>query len=94
VNGNGTKESVMENARHRKIEVLGPGCARCKETYRVVQHVVEKEQLPFDVEKVESIERMVELGLMATPGVVIDGKIVVYGRIPKADEIRAILSKA
>jgi small redox-active disulfide protein 2 len=84
----------MENAPHRKIEVLGPGCARCKETYRVVQHVVEKEQLPFDVEKVESIQRMAELGLMATPGVVIDGKIVVYGRIPKADEIWAILAKA
>ena len=84
----------MENAPHRKIEVLGPGCARCKETYRVVQHVVEKEQLPFDVEKVESIERMVELGLMATPGVAIDGRVVVYGRIPKADEIRAILAKA
>lgn len=83
----------MENIARKKIEVLGPGCARCKETYRVVQLVVEKEQLPFDVEKVESIERMVELGLMATPGVVIDGKIVVYGRIPKADEIRALLAK-
>jgi small redox-active disulfide protein 2 len=88
------KENVMENIARKKIEILGPGCARCKETYRVVQLVVEKEQLPFDVEKVESIERMVELGLMATPGVVIDGKIVVYGRIPKADEIRAILVKA
>jgi small redox-active disulfide protein 2 len=84
----------MENAPHRKIEVLGPGCARCKETYRVVQHVVAKEQLPFDVEKVESIERMVELGLMATPGIAIDGKVAVSGRIPKADEIRAILAKS
>jgi small redox-active disulfide protein 2 len=84
----------MENVSHRKIEILGPGCARCKETFRVVQHVVQEEHLPFDVEKVESIERIVELGLMATPGVVIDGKIAVYGRIPKADEIRAILAKA
>jgi small redox-active disulfide protein 2 len=84
----------METAPHKKIEVLGPGCARCKETYRVIQHVVAEGQLPFDVEKVESVERMVELGLMATPGVVIDGKIAVYGRIPKADEIRAILAKS
>jgi small redox-active disulfide protein 2 len=84
----------MENVSRRKIEILGPGCARCKETYRVVQHVVAKEQFPFDVEKVESIERMVELGLMATPGVALDGKIVVSGRIPKADEIRAILAEA
>jgi small redox-active disulfide protein 2 len=84
----------MENALRRRIEVLGPGCPRCKETYRVVQNVVEEEHLPFDVEKVKSIERMVELGLLATPGVVIDGKIVVSGRIPKADEIRAILARA
>jgi small redox-active disulfide protein 2 len=84
----------MENSLHRKIEVLGPGCARCKETYRVVQHVVTTERLPFDVEKVESIERMVELGLMATPGVAIDGRVAVSGRIPKADEIRAILARS
>ena len=84
----------MENAPHGKIEILGPGCARCKETYRVIQSVVQTERLPFDVVKVESIERMVELGLMATPGVVIDGRIVVSGHIPKADEIRAILAKA
>ena len=84
----------MENAFRKKIEILGPGCARCKETYRVVQHVVETGSLPFDVVKVESMERMVELGLMATPGVAIDGKVVVSGRIPKADEVRTILAHA
>jgi small redox-active disulfide protein 2 len=81
----------MENAPRKKIEILGPGCNRCKETYRVVQHVVETENLPFDVVKVESMERMVALGLMVTPGVAVDGKVVVSGRIPKAEEIRAIL---
>ncbi len=81
----------MESAPRKKIEILGPGCARCKETYRVVQHVVESGSLPFDVEKVESMERMVELGLMSTPGVAIDGKVVVSGRIPRAEEIRAFL---
>ncbi len=82
---------MTDNAR-RKIEVLGPGCARCKETYRVVKQVVEVSNLDVDVEKVESIERMIELGLLATPGVAIDGKVVLSGRIPKADEVRALLS--
>jgi len=81
----------MVNTFRKKIEILGPGCNRCKETYRVVQHVVETGSLPFDVVKVESMERMVALGLMATPGVAIDGKVVVSGRVPKAEEIRAIL---
>ena len=81
----------MESAP-RKIEVLGPGCARCKETYRVVSHLVETERLPFTVEKVEGMDRMIELGLLATPGVAVDGKVLFSGRIPKAEELRAALA--
>jgi small redox-active disulfide protein 2 len=82
----------MDAISRRKIEVLGPGCTRCKETLRVVEHVVETEKLPFDVEKSESMERMIELGLLATPGIAVDGKILFSGRIPKAEEIRTALA--
>jgi small redox-active disulfide protein 2 len=84
----------MSEFPRKKIEILGPGCVRCKETYRVVQHVVETEHLEADVEKVESMDRMIELGLLATPGVAVDGKVVFSGRIPKAEEIRKILTGA
>ena len=84
----------MEDIARRKIEILGPGCARCKETYRVVRQVVETDQLDVDVEKVESMDRMIELGLLATPGVAVDGKVVLSGRIPKVDEVRKILAGA
>lgn len=83
----------MEDAL-RKIEVLGPGCNRCKETFRVVQQLVETERLPFEVVKVESMERMVEVGVLATPAVVVDGKVVFSGRIPKADDLRPLLASA
>jgi small redox-active disulfide protein 2 len=76
------------------IEVLGPGCPRCKETFRVVQHVVESAGLPCQVIKNESINRMVELGLMASPGIVFDGKVVMAGRTPKADEVKRLLGIA
>ena len=75
----------------QKIEVLGPGCSRCKETLRVVQHVVETAGLQVEVVKDDSIERMMALGLMSTPGVAIDGKVVLSGRIPKAEEVRKLL---
>jgi small redox-active disulfide protein 2 len=78
----------------KKIEVLGPGCTRCKETFRVVQHVIEQEGLEIELVKDESIERMMALGLMATPGVVIDGKVVMSGRIPKAEDVRHWLGVA
>lgn len=74
-----------------RIEVLGPGCTRCKETYRVVQHVVESAGIQVELVKEESYERMAVLGLMATPGIAIDGRVVVSGRIPKAEEVRELL---
>lgn len=81
----------MTDAPARTIEVLGPGCTRCKETYRVVTHLVSTEQLPFKVVKVESMDRMVELGVLATPAVAVDGKVVFSGRIPKAEDLRPLL---
>lgn len=73
------------------VEVLGPGCPRCKATFEVVKNVVEEAGLSCQVIKSESIDRMVELGLMATPGVAVDGKVVIIGRVPKADEVRRAL---
>lgn len=75
----------------KTIEVLGPGCARCKEAFRVVQQVVETAGLSCQVVKSESIDRMVELGMMASPGVAFDGKLVLFGRVPKPEEIRKLL---
>jgi small redox-active disulfide protein 2 len=76
------------------IEVFGPGCARCQETYRVVRHVVESAGLPIEVVKVDDIKRMISLGIMATPAIAIDGKVVMTGRVPKSDEIQRLLGIA
>lgn len=76
------------------IEVLGPGCAKCHETHRVVRHVVEEAKLDCRVEKNESIDRMVELGLVRTPAIVIDGRVVHQGSIPKSDAVRRLLGVA
>jgi small redox-active disulfide protein 2 len=76
------------------IEVLGPGCARCRETLRVVRHVVDEAHLECLVEKNESIARMADLGVMRTPAVAFDGRIVLSGRIPKTEEVRHLLGLA
>lgn len=75
----------------RVIEVLGPGCPRCHETYRVVRHVVDAAQLACRVDKVEDMARMVELGVLRTPAVAFDGRVVCSGRIPKSEEVRKLL---
>ncbi len=84
------KQEIRMSTR-KKIEVLGPGCARCKETFLVVQHVVEEAGLDVELVKDESVERMLALGLLATPGVVIDGRVVMSGRVPKAADVRHAL---
>jgi len=76
------------------IEVLGPGCPRCHETHRVVRHVVEQARLDCLVEKSESVERMVELGVLRTPAVAFDGKVVLSGHVPKSSEVKQLLGLA
>jgi len=78
----------------RKIEVLGPGCKRCGETYRVVRHVVEQAGIDVEVVKDESMQRMMAFDLLSTPGIVIDGKLVLSGYVPKAEEVRELLGVA
>jgi small redox-active disulfide protein 2 len=73
------------------IEVLGPGCARCQETHRVVQQVVDGARLQCQVQKIESMDRMVELGVLKTPAVAVDGRIVLSGHIPSAEEVKQLL---
>ena len=75
----------------RVIEVLGPGCPRCYETHRVVRHVVEGAKLDCLVEKSESVDRMVELGVLRAPAVAFDGKLVLSGHIPKSEEVKQYL---
>ena len=73
------------------IEVLGPGCPRCYETHRVVRHVVDEAKLDCVVRKEESVERMMELGVLKTPAVVVDGEVVLSGRIPSSADVRRLL---
>lgn len=73
------------------IEILGPGCPRCYETHRVVQHVVGEAKLDCLVQKSTSIERMVELGVLSTPAVAFDGRVVLSGHVPKTEEVRKLL---
>ena len=76
-----------------KIKVVGPGCARCKANFDVVKKVVEKEGLDVELEYVTDMNEAIELGVVATPAVWVDGKVVIQGKIPKESEILEIIKK-
>jgi len=77
-----------------EIKVLGPGCPRCGEVQKRVADALAELRVEASVEKVTDIERMMSYGILATPGLVIDGKVKCAGRIPSAGEIAAWIREA
>lgn len=73
------------------IKVLGPGCARCKSTYNVVEKVVAENHIDATLTKVDDIEEMMNYNILSTPAVVVDGVVKIKGRVPTESEVREML---
>ena len=77
-----------------KIQVLGSGCATCKNLHKTVEEVVKKLKLNSEVEYSTDIIKIVELGAMNSPVFAIDGELIVSGKVPSNEEIeKAILAR-
>jgi len=77
-----------------KIKVLGTGCSRCKTLEKATRQAVEEMKIDATVEKVEDIVEIMGYGVMRTPALVIDEKVVMYGKTPSVKEIIEIIQKA
>lgn len=64
------------------IKVLGPGCANCTKLENLVKEVVAENNLPANVEKITDNTKFMNYGVMLTPGLVVNGKVLVMGKIP------------
>lgn len=73
------------------ITVLGPGCPSCKQLHERVLNVV-KDNKDINVEYITDISVMIEMGLMASPALLIDNKIAFVGRVPSEEEIKEKLN--
>lgn len=69
------------------IKVLGPGCANCKRLEQMTYREVEKLGLEAHIEKVTDLGQIMAYGVMTTPGLVINEKVVSYGRVPSNQEV-------
>jgi small redox-active disulfide protein 2 len=76
-----------------EIKILGTGCSKCKTLDKITREVVEKNGINATITKVEDIMEIMKYGVMSTPALVIDGKVIVKGRIPSSDEIKQLLTK-
>ncbi len=76
-----------------EIKVLGPGCPKCKTLEKATLEAIESAGIEANVSKVEDIVEIMNYGVMQTPALVIDGKVVVKGRVPSVDDIKKLLTK-
>jgi small redox-active disulfide protein 2 len=76
------------------IEVLGPGCDNCKRLEQAAREAVEMAGIDASVVKVTDYGQIAAYGILSTPGLVIDGKVVSYGRVPSAGDIATWLGEA
>ena len=77
-----------------KIEVLGPGCSNCQRLEAMARQAVADLGVEADVEKVTDVKEIMARGVMATPGLVVNGRVVSKGRVPSASEVTNLIATA
>ncbi|WP_321424330.1 thioredoxin family protein [uncultured Bacteroides sp.] len=76
-----------------EIKILGSGCSKCKTLEKLTREVVEQNGIDASISKVEDIMEIMKYGVMATPALVVDGKVEIKGRVPSLEEIKEVLTK-
>lgn len=76
-----------------KIEILGTGCPKCKKLYEITKEAVKETGSDAEVVKVEDIQQIMNMGVMMTPAIAVDGQVKASGKIPKIDDIKKWIQK-
>lgn len=77
----------------KDVKVLGPGCPRCEMLYKNVEKALKELGITTKIEKITDIPKIVTYGIMSTPALVINEKVVSQGKILTVEEIKEIISK-
>lgn len=76
-----------------EIKVLGTGCPKCKTLEKTTREVISEMNIEANISKVEDIMKIMEYGVMHTPALVVNEKVVFSGRVPSANEIKELITK-
>jgi small redox-active disulfide protein 2 len=71
----------------KDIKVLGSGCANCKTTIALIEQIAQEKGVEIKMDKVQDMQAIIGYGVMSTPGVVVDGKVMHAGGVPSRDKI-------
>ena len=73
----------------KNVKVLGTGCANCRNTVKLIDEVAKTKGIEVQLEKVEQLQDIMTYGVLSTPGVVIDGKVVHAGGVPARSKVES-----
>jgi small redox-active disulfide protein 2 len=76
-----------------KIQILGTGCPKCKKLAELAENAARELGLEYELEKVTDINEIMNFGVMATPGLALDGKVVLAGKLPSSEHVKELLQK-
>jgi small redox-active disulfide protein 2 len=92
-----TKPLLLAAIKRRKsmlkIQILGTGCAKCEKLAKHAQQAADNLGQEYELGKVTDLNEIMEFGVMTTPALVLDGKVVVTGKVPGVKEVEKLLQK-
>ena len=81
------------NNKHISIQVLGSGCPSCEKLYKLTKEAVIEMDLDIEVEYITDIQKIVEMGVMSSPVLAVNGKPVMIGFVPDKEKVKEIIKK-
>ncbi len=75
----------------KKIQILGTGCAKCEKLAENAKQAADALGLEYELEKITDIKQIMSFGVMSTPGLAVDGKVLTAGKLPSPADIEKLL---
>ena len=75
----------------KKIQILGTGCPKCRKLAEFAEQTAKELGIEYEIEKVTKISDIMKFGVMSTPGLVVDGKVKIAGKVPTIEQLKEMI---
>lgn len=89
-----TTENTENKKQEQGIKILGSGCAKCMELEKAVRTAISELQLDYEIEHVTDFAEIASYGVMSTPALTFNGKVISYGKVLTEEEVKALFLKS
>ena len=76
----------------KQLLIMGTGCSKCAKLYELTEQAAKELGLPYEIQKITELKKIIALGVMMTPALAVDGNLKVAGRVPSLEEVKKLLA--